>query len=212
LDQLMYTHFLFLHAVIRILVFVSPSKAHLSFANLALQKFVERCQDLYSPIFYSYNVHGLIHLTNDVQLGPLDTFSAFIYKNNMNIFRKFCRKTRSLPSAIFKFIMDLNCFQYRKIKFSGILFTLNMRDNCCTLHDMFVCLLINIIMIENSYYLILKTFLEVKNFYDVGMYEVCSKSIANFEFPRVTYIRFSIFLWRYVGTHVSHLCRQVRPF
>ena len=35
-------------------------------------------------------------------------------------------------------------------------------------------------------------------------YEVCSKSITNFEFPRVTYIRFSIFLWRYVGTHISH--------
>ena len=33
-----------------------------------------------------------------------------------------------------------------------------------------------------------------------AVYELCSKSIANFEFPRVTYIRFSIFLWRVVGT------------
>ena len=44
------------------------------------------------------------------------------------------------------------------------------------------------------------------------IYVMCSKSIANFEFPRVTYIRFSIFLWSYVGTHIPHLCRQVRPF
>ena len=42
-------------------------------------------------------------------------------------------------------------------------------------------------------------------------YVVCSKSIANFEFPRVTYIRFSIFLWRYVGTYIPHLYRQIRP-
>ena len=44
------------------------------------------------------------------------------------------------------------------------------------------------------------------------IYEVCSKSIANFELPRLTYIRFSIFLWSYIGTQVSHLCREVRPF
>jgi len=82
-----------LHAAIRILISVSPSKAHLSFADLTLQKFVERCQDLYGPTFYSYNVHGLIHLTDDVQqLGPLDTFSVFPYENNMNVFRKYYRK------------------------------------------------------------------------------------------------------------------------
>ena len=39
---------------------------------------------------------------------------------------------------------------------------------------------------------------------------VRSKSIANFEFPRVTYSRFWIILWRYVGTHIPHLCRQVQ--
>ena len=41
---------------------------------------------------------------------------------------------------------------------------------------------------------------------------VIKRGIANLEFPRVTYIQFSIFLWRYVGTHVSYLYRQVRPF
>ena len=39
-----------------------------------------------------------------------------------------------------------------------------------------------------------------------------SMGIANFEYPRGTYIRFSSLLWRYIGTHVSNLCRQVRPF
>ena len=45
----------------------------------------------------------------------------------------------------------------------------------------------------------------------IEIYAVCSKSIANIEFSRVTYIRFSNFLWRYVGTDIPHLCRQVRP-
>ena len=39
------------------------------------------------------------------------------------------------------------------------------------------------------------------------LYVVCSISIENFEFPQVTYIRFSIFLWRYVDTYIPHLGR-----
>jgi len=36
-------------------------------------------------------IYSLTHLTNDVRrLGPLNSFSAFPYENNM--FRKFCRK------------------------------------------------------------------------------------------------------------------------
>jgi len=66
---------------------------YLNFANLALQKFVNRWENLYGSIFNSYNVHGLLHLTDDVRrLGPLDSFSAFPYENNIMIFRKYCRK------------------------------------------------------------------------------------------------------------------------
>ena len=38
------------------------------------------------------------------------------------------------------------------------------------------------------------------------MYVVCSKSIANFEFLRVYVYSIFDFLWRYVGTHIPHLC------
>ncbi|XP_070169777.1 uncharacterized protein [Polyergus mexicanus] len=93
LDDQLYKHFLFLHVAIRILVSNSPSKLQLRFAELALQKFVQRSKNLYGSTFNSYNVHGLLHLTNDVRhLGKLDSFSAFPYENNMTIFRKYCRK------------------------------------------------------------------------------------------------------------------------
>lgn len=93
LNQEVYTHFLFFHATIRILVSVSPSKAHLMFADAALQKFAKRCENLYGATFLSYNIYCLLHLTNDVQeLGPLDTFSAFPFENNMKFFLKYYRK------------------------------------------------------------------------------------------------------------------------
>ncbi|XP_025158395.1 uncharacterized protein LOC109504667 [Harpegnathos saltator] len=93
LNQQVYTHFLLLHAAIRILVSTSSSKIYLNFAEVALQKFVERCENMYGSTFNSYNIHGLLHIANDVrQLGPLDSFFAFPYENNMTIFRKCCRK------------------------------------------------------------------------------------------------------------------------
>ncbi|EFN87335.1 hypothetical protein EAI_08038, partial [Harpegnathos saltator] len=103
LDQQLYTHFLFLHVAIKILVSTSPSEAYLKFADLALKKFVDRCESLYGATFNSYNIHGLLHLTDDVrQLDSLDSFSAFPYENNMTFFRKYCRKPNLPLQQIFK--------------------------------------------------------------------------------------------------------------
>ncbi|XP_076664960.1 uncharacterized protein LOC143367220 [Andrena cerasifolii] len=90
LEETVYKHFLFLHAAIRVLVSESPSSQHLRFAESALEKFVLRNEELYGPTFNSFNVHGLLHLTNDVRcLGNLDSCSAFPYENNMSIFKKY---------------------------------------------------------------------------------------------------------------------------
>lgn len=172
---------MFLHTAIRILISSSPSKAYLNFAELALQKFVARCENLYGLSFISYNVHGLLHLTSDVrQLGPLDSFSAFPYENNMPIFRKYCRKP-SFPLQQFsnrmsemeacgrkhrsqtyssKFTdsstqvfaahnkgplppnINPNSCQYQKLIFNRILLSLDIRDNCCILHDGSICLIV----------------------------------------------------------------------
>lgn len=58
-----------------------------------LKIFVQRASEHYGIEFLSYNVHGLLHLANDVKnFGPLDSFSAFPYENNMSYFRRICRK------------------------------------------------------------------------------------------------------------------------
>ena len=185
LENTVYQHFLFLHAAIRVLVSESPSIPHLNFAELALKKFVLRNEELYGPTFNSYNVHGLLHLTNDVRhLGNLDSCSAFPYENNMSIFRKYLRKT-SLPLQQYSNRMretqlhgtnihsnvdfsirvsrplsnDPNCSQYHKIDFNGISLGISVRDNCCISVDGSICLIFNIsIDSNNSHRLGIKNF------------------------------------------------------
>ncbi|XP_025161766.1 uncharacterized protein LOC112590182 [Harpegnathos saltator] len=67
LNQQVYTYFLLLHAAIRILVSTSSSKIYLNFVEVALQKFVERCENMYGSTFNSCNIHGLLHIANDVR-------------------------------------------------------------------------------------------------------------------------------------------------
>lgn len=44
-----------------------------------------------------------------------------------------------------------------------------MRDNCCILRDKSICIVLNIVMNNNSYRLGVKKFLEVDDFYNIGM-------------------------------------------
>jgi len=93
MEQHGYMHFLLLHAAIRALCRPAISQTLLLFAKLALETFVKKCLDFYEHTFLSYNVHALLHLTKDVErLGPLDSFSAFPYENNISFFRKYYRK------------------------------------------------------------------------------------------------------------------------
>jgi len=188
----------------RILISSSPSKTHLNFAELALQKFVTRCENFYGLSFISYNVHGLLHLTNDVrQLGPLDTFSGFSYENNMSFFRKYCRKLYFPLQQIANRMAELkgretnsnrgqthfssvqvytaynggplpsnvnpNSCQYRKMIYNGTLLSLDIRNNCCILHDGSIGLILNILVDKTTHYLVVKKFKKVDSFYDAGI-------------------------------------------
>lgn len=95
INEAMYLHSLLLHSAIRILVDVVSCKNAVAInkAEIMLKIFVQRASEHYGIEFLSYNVHGLLHLANDVKnYGLLDSFSAFPYENNMNYFRRICRK------------------------------------------------------------------------------------------------------------------------
>ncbi|XP_043277198.1 uncharacterized protein [Venturia canescens] len=89
----LYNHFLLLSSAARILVSSNPSRRQLTYARMTLKIFVAESVRLYGHNFASYNVHGLLHLVDDVEIfGPADGYSAYPYENAMQYFRRCIRK------------------------------------------------------------------------------------------------------------------------
>lgn len=113
----------------------------------------------------------------------------------MSIFRKYCRKPGLPLQQFFNRMVEKDIYgtndncdidssiqvsdvqhnrigeypQYRKIRFKGMLLSTDMRDNCCLLRDGSVCIISEITMESNLYFLTVKRFLEIEEFYDVGI-------------------------------------------
>ncbi|KAF0682496.1 Uncharacterized protein FWK35_00038597, partial [Aphis craccivora] len=89
-----YNHFLSLHVAISIL---SSNELHLKLINYAeelLRHFVISFEVLYGIHNMSHNIHGLLHLADDVKYhGTLDQFSAFKFENFMQQLKKMIRKS-----------------------------------------------------------------------------------------------------------------------
>lgn len=84
-----YMHFLSLSCAIRILCNTKLSVMHNDYAKELLVYFVKKYKILYGEQYISHNVHNLIHLADEVlNLGPLDSFSAFQYENYMYEIKK----------------------------------------------------------------------------------------------------------------------------
>ncbi|XP_039308167.1 uncharacterized protein LOC113006034 isoform X2 [Solenopsis invicta] len=207
MEKQTYTHFLFLHSAIRMLCSNTFSNMSLlQRAEVALKKFIEKCQFFYKLTFMSYNVHALLHLVTDVKrFGPLDSFSAFKYENNMQFFRRSYRKphqalqqfalrqaeinnrkkelcstsTNVTVTQVFDRhsegplpleLLPTHCRQYTKIQIESMFFNVtSLGDKCCILKDSLVCVIENILEINETYHFVIKKFEIVEDFYDVGI-------------------------------------------
>lgn len=99
----LYNHFLVLSVAMCILVSENLTSKHSDYARALLKYFVEKSQDLYGREFQVYNVHSLLHLTDDaVEYGCLDTCSAFPFENYMQKFLKMVRSPKNPVAQIFK--------------------------------------------------------------------------------------------------------------
>lgn len=88
-----YNHFLTLHVATRILCSTNLCKDYLNYAEELLNHYVKSFKILYGVYNVSHNVHGLIHLCDDVRIhGTLDLFSAFKYENFLQEIKKVIRK------------------------------------------------------------------------------------------------------------------------
>ncbi|KAJ8677929.1 hypothetical protein QAD02_013716 [Eretmocerus hayati] len=90
-----YVNFLTLHVAISILSHPSLSRdeGYLNYAQTLLKKFVAHFQKLHGAKYVSFNVHGLLHLVNDVRkYGHLENFSAFRFENFIGKLKRLIRK------------------------------------------------------------------------------------------------------------------------
>lgn len=103
-----YENFMMLSNAIRIL---TNPKVCINLAQLAkkmIVKFVESFKQIYGRCFVSYNVHNLLHLSEDViAYGHLDNFSAFPFESHMLAIKKMVRKGNKQLEQVFNRTLEL---------------------------------------------------------------------------------------------------------
>ncbi|RLU16246.1 hypothetical protein DMN91_012006 [Ooceraea biroi] len=93
LQEDLYRHFLTLHVAVRILA-SKDLHEYLKYAQVLLEHFVDSFGILYNNYFISHNVHGLLHITEDVRhFGSIEKFSAFRFENFLYFIKKLIRKS-----------------------------------------------------------------------------------------------------------------------
>jgi len=95
-----YNNFLTLNIVMTILSskMYCENAQFINYARKLLSHFVTSFNSLYGSHNISYNVHGLLHLVDDVeQFGPLDNFSAYRFENYLGkLKKKICKDDKPL--------------------------------------------------------------------------------------------------------------------
>jgi len=93
-----YHHFLTLTVATRILCCKNLCNDYLNYTEELLIHYVNTFKILYGEYNISHNVHGLIHLCDDVRIhGTLDLFSAFKYENFLQEIKKIiCKADKPL--------------------------------------------------------------------------------------------------------------------
>jgi len=93
----LYEHYLLLHGAYRLISCPKNCTKNLGCVRDMLDEFVAKFGDFYGENSLSFNVHILLHLADCVELyGNVDNFSAYQYKNYLQILKKDCRKANKI--------------------------------------------------------------------------------------------------------------------
>ncbi|KAM7293416.1 uncharacterized protein ISCGN_026546 [Ixodes scapularis] len=106
-----FQHFMALHVAIRLLCTKDCSAELVTYADQLLNYFAEKASSpaLYGETVDVYNVHGLVHLAEDVRrLGCLDSFSSFPFENYLGIIKKKLRSGNRPLAQVFKRMAELS--------------------------------------------------------------------------------------------------------
>lgn len=114
LSNEIYNHFMTLHVAITILSSnnLCADAPNLLYAHQLLQHFVTSFKTIYGHHHISHNVHGLLHIVQDVRnFGSLDMFSTFKFENFMQKIKKLLRKDDKPLQQIARRIYEITCFR-----------------------------------------------------------------------------------------------------
>ena len=105
-----FNNFMTLHKAVKILASPQYCRAYSDYAKSLMSNFVENASILYGNAFVTYNVHNLIHISDDVKrFGPLDSFSAFPFESYLGKIKGMLRKhDRPLQQVVKRIIEKEN--------------------------------------------------------------------------------------------------------
>lgn len=103
-----YANLLSLHVAVKILTSKRLCYTHNAYAKDLLKVFVMNSSILYGNAFVSYNIHNLIHLSDDVmRFGPIYSFSAYAFENFLGIIKRLLRKSERPLQQIVKRLYEV---------------------------------------------------------------------------------------------------------
>ncbi len=131
-----YQHFLALSIAMSIMLDANTPRrnAYLAYAQQLLQHFVNNCKHVYGETFAVYNVHGLLHLHEDINFYgcSLNEISCFPFENFMQRLKKLVRNGNNPVAQVGKRLVELNCGNvqksYIKPQFTHV--SSNWKDGC----------------------------------------------------------------------------------
>ena len=107
-----YTHFLCLSVAITILLNTDLAKEYADYAHDLRVYFVTNVKPLYGEQHLVYNIHSLLHLSQQTKIyGNLNLCSAFDFENHMKVYKKIIRQRKNPLVEIVRRLHELQSLE-----------------------------------------------------------------------------------------------------
>ncbi|XP_057204616.1 uncharacterized protein LOC130563203 [Triplophysa rosa] len=107
-DQL-YDHFMAFSVALSLLLCPTLAREHNRYSKELMQYFIEKTKELYGDHFLVYNIHSMVHLSEEAMaFGSLDACSAFIFDNYLAKLKRLVRSGRKPLVQLVKRLTEMS--------------------------------------------------------------------------------------------------------